>query len=377
MALLSSDPKCVISRLIAEGNYDIILLQIFSYLDKISLISCGKVCKLWRTVISNVMRSFPKHFSFLNIQVNTRWKSNSITTFRSRNLKELLGKLSDKICQSYFDANRQLLILGRSFSGVGKKLVLTSSEFSNTILLSNNEDISSALLHSNYIIASFTTGNIKIWQLQEGSSKVGDYKLFRLGEAGLQMKLVSDNLYIVTKNGGILVFNVVFGKITKQIPPPDGSRIQIFDIDTGLMAAGTNRKQILIWSLAENKIVHKLRAGGHVPMCLILSRPLLVCGGGDTCINVWHVRQAVILYKLSTSQAWISCAVLRHGVIVAGDVRGQVMKWDLGTHDMNNHGEVEPDIIAQMSDAVRGLYLDQFSLTSLSFDASCLVWDFW
>ena len=101
--------------------------------------------------------------------------------------------------------------------------MLTSSEFSNTILLSNNEDISCALLHTNLIIASFTTGDIKIWQVHnvgEGSSIVGDCKLFKLGEAGLQMKLVSNNLYLLTKSGGILVFNVVFGRITKQVKIP-------------------------------------------------------------------------------------------------------------------------------------------------------------
>ena len=87
MALQRSETKCVISRLISEGSYDIILIKIFTFLDKISLISCGKVCKLWRRILSDVIRSFPKHFRFLNIQQNRRWKSHSVATFRSINLK--------------------------------------------------------------------------------------------------------------------------------------------------------------------------------------------------------------------------------------------------------------------------------------------------
>ena len=82
------------------------------------------------------------------------------------------------------------------------------------------DDISCAMLQNNFIIASFTTGNIKIWLISiagAGSSSVGDYKLFRLGEVCLQMKLVSDHLYLLTKSRGVLVFNVVFGRITKQV----------------------------------------------------------------------------------------------------------------------------------------------------------------
>ena len=48
--------NCVISRLIKEGSYDLLLDEIFTLLDFQSLISCGKVCTLWRGVIINVIR---------------------------------------------------------------------------------------------------------------------------------------------------------------------------------------------------------------------------------------------------------------------------------------------------------------------------------
>ena len=144
------------------------------------------------------------------------------------------------------------------------------------------------------------------------------------------------------------------------------------------MAASTSEKSVLVWSLAENKIVHKLRGNGHVATCLVLARPLLISGGGDACIHVWHVRSAALLYKLDMCQAWLSCLLLRGDIIIGGDVRGNVMSWDLANISSGGTANsVSPIIVTKMSDAVRELSLDQFSLKSVSFDASCSIFDFW
>ena len=78
-------------------------------------------------------------------------------------------------------------------------------------------------------------------------------------------------------------------------------------------------------------------------------------------------------------------------MIVAGDVRGHVMQWHVPghmTHDRHvscdvthdtcdTKDVVQPNLIGQMSDAVRGVYLDKSNLFSLSFDANCLMWNIW
>ena len=63
--------------------------------------------------------------------------------------------------------------------------------------------------------------------------------------------------------------------------------------------------------------------------------------------------------------------------MVAGDVRGHVMVWRIGTHDNSDTYQKEPYVIGQMSDAIRGVHIDNYSLTALSFDACSLIWDFW
>ena len=146
----------------------------------------------------------------------------------------------------------------------------------------------------------------------------------------------------------------------------------------GLLAAGTSEKSVIVWSLAENKIVHKLRGNGHVATCLVLARPLLISGGGDACIHVWHVRSAALLYKLDTCQAWLSCLLFRDNNILGGDVRGTVMRWDLSNNfKIGSEDNISPIIVTKMSDAVRELSLDQFSLKSVAFDATCSIFDFW
>ena len=132
----------------------------------------------------------------------------------------------------------------------------------------------------------------------------------------------------------------------------------------GLLAAATPSKAALVWSLAEGRVATTLQLR-HVAACLQLARPLLVTGGGET-VQVWQLRTAQLLHTLDTRGAQLSCLGTWRGVLVAGDVRGHVITWDL-----------EPRVLAQLADAVRGLHLTEDSLTALSFDAHCLIWDFW
>ena len=66
-------------------------------------------------------------------------------------------------------------------------------------------------------------------------------------------------------------------------------------------------------------------------------------------------------------------------MIVGGDVRGHVMQWHVASDTCNtdNTDVVQPNLIGQMSDAVRGVYLNKSNLFSLSFDANCLIWNIW
>ena len=154
--------------------------------------------------------------------------------------------------------------------------------------------------------------------------------------------------------------------------------MQIIDVCPGLLAAGTSQKSLLVWSLAENKIVHKLRGNGHVSTCLVLARPLLISGGGDACVHVWHLRSAALLYKLDTCQAWLSCLCVRGNIIIGGDVRGTVMRWDLQNYSKAGAADnVSPKVVIKMSDAIRELSLDEFSLKSVSFDSTCNIIDIW
>ena len=81
-----------------------------------------------------------------------------------------------------------------------------------------------------------------------------------------------------------------------------------------MIVLGTSDKKLLLWSLVENKIIHNLKGSGQVATCLVLSRPKLI-SAGDTCVHVWCIRKAVILYKLDTQQAWLSCLVVNKGQI--------------------------------------------------------------
>ena len=191
------------------------------------------------------------------------------------------------MCQCYIRGKSQLLVLGKSFSGAGKRLVLTSGDFERPFLLTNSEDVMCCLLEDHLIVASYATNCVRIWSRDQDGG-VEDYKLVPISETGIQVKLLKDNLYILTKSGVVSVFNVVYYRSVKQvrrfhtyyilaryifqINPPQDSRVQIIDVCPGLLAAGTSEKSVLVWSLAENKIVHKLRGNGHVATCLVLAR---------------------------------------------------------------------------------------------------------
>ncbi len=130
--------------------------------------------------------------------------------------QDILGKLSDKVCQCYIRDKTQLLVLGKRFSGVGKRLVLTSGDFERPFLLTNSEDVVCCLLEDHLIVASYATNCLRVWpRCQDGA--VGDFKLVPISETGVQVKLLNDNLYILTKSGVVSVFNVVYYRSVKQV----------------------------------------------------------------------------------------------------------------------------------------------------------------
>ena len=130
--------------------------------------------------------------------------------------QDILGKLSDKVCQCYIGDKSQLLVLGKSFSGVGKRLVLTSGDFERPFLLTNSEDVVCCLLEDHLIVASFATNCLRLWPRGQNGA-VGDFKLVPISETGVQVKLLNDNLYILTKSGVVSVFNVVYYRSVKQV----------------------------------------------------------------------------------------------------------------------------------------------------------------
>ena len=61
-------------------------------------------------------------------------------------------------------------------------------------------------------------------------------------------------------------------------------------------------------------------------------------------------------------------------VYVKGDVRGNVMKWEI----LNDEDEeIRLDHVSTLGDAVRGLHIDSWSLTAVGYDGSCTIWNFW
>ena len=255
------------------------------------------------------------------------------------------------------------MVLGKSFSGLGKKLVLTSGEFSNPVVLSDNQDVSCALLEDGLIVACYTSSVMRMW-----SSKSHDGVSFDSYDVGVQMKLLGDNIYILMKTGSVNVFSLRFSRFTKQISAPANSRVHVFDVERGLLASGLSDKTVMIWSMAESRIVHRLKGNGHVPTCISLTRPVLVVAAGQGCVHVWHVTTGQLLQSLDTCGAVVGCLVVCEDTIVAGDVRGQVFSWNRA---VDNH----PQILTIMTDAVRGLHFDKYNLISLSFDANCEIFD--
>ena len=120
------------------------------------------------------------------------------------------------MCQCYIHNKDQLLVLGKSFSGVGKRLVLTSEDFERPFLLTNSEDVLCCLLEDHLIVASYASNCLRVWPRDEGGG-VGDFKLVPISESGIQVKLIKDNLYILTKSAVVTVFNVVYFRSIKQV----------------------------------------------------------------------------------------------------------------------------------------------------------------
>ena len=120
------------------------------------------------------------------------------------------------MCQCYIRNKSQLLVLGKSFSGAGKRLVLTSEDFKRPFLLTNSEDVVCCLLEDHLIVASYSSNCLRVWP-RNNDGGVGDYKLIPLSETGIMVKLLKDNLYILTKNGVVSVFNVVYYRSVKQV----------------------------------------------------------------------------------------------------------------------------------------------------------------
>ena len=272
---------------------------------------------------------------------------------------------------------QQLLVLGRSFSGVGRRLLLCRDNYRRSVLLSHTEDVSSALVTPGLVVASMTSSTLRMWRWsgrQEVSTSVGEEERYSL-ETGLQLRLQTDRLYLLTREGTILVFSLTLGRVTRQILPPEAGRFLTFQVERGLLAGGSTDRHLYLLSLAENKVVHKVSGVGPpgAGWCLALARPLLVTGGEGT-VKVYHVRLGHLLHRLclGSSPARLSCLVVRAGLVIAGDVRGNVLKWDLT-------GEVVGEAVTldTMTEAVRGLHLTSNTLTALAFDGDCLVWNFW
>ena len=63
--------ECVISRLITEGSFDILIVKILTFLDFQSLVSCGKVCTLWREMTKTVIRRYVCLLALYHIMHNS------------------------------------------------------------------------------------------------------------------------------------------------------------------------------------------------------------------------------------------------------------------------------------------------------------------
>ena len=100
--------NCVISRLMVSGNYEMIVAQIVSFLDIQSFLSLGQVCLLWRRYLSNNLRRFRLMKQF--VSESQLWQSR-LVFHRKNDIRDILGKLTDKVCQSYLQRDSQVLQL--------------------------------------------------------------------------------------------------------------------------------------------------------------------------------------------------------------------------------------------------------------------------
>ena len=108
---------------------------------------------------------------------------------------------------------------------MGKKLVLTSGDFLKPVVLSNSEDVSCGLLASHLAAAGCTSGRVLLWSLHPRHlDTVGECRVLGGGEAGVQLQLLGDSLYILTRSGRVTVLNLVFGTIVKQVQSVESVR---------------------------------------------------------------------------------------------------------------------------------------------------------
>jgi len=363
--------QCVINRLLTEGNFHLILVKIFLYLDGRTLTSASKVCPLWRGfLLANIWRN-PKIKKLLEERLDENWKSLRVTK-TNFHLKELLPSFQDKVCNAFMSKDHQMFILGKSYAKPGNKVIVTNGELERPLLLSRGEELASGGLGAGKVVISYQTGLLRIWRsLQEGEVCQESQEA---GGPAVALHIQDESIFLLGRDSSIRVYHAVLGRVVSCIAPSYGRRITLFHVEAGLLVTGSPDKTVEVWSLAEGALVHCLRGHTHAVSALHLVRPLIISGGWDSAVLVWRVRDGVLLHRLSTKGAWISRVAISGSRIVAGDVRGALMKWEIGEEGDQPSSMM---VVAQMSDSVRGLRLDSRSLTAAAYEGQVCMWDFW
>jgi len=364
-----ADGPSVIDRLLTEGNYHLILVKIFLYLDGRTLTSASKVCPLWRDfLLENIWRN-PKIKKLLEARLDSNWKNLRVTK-NNFHLREVLPSFQEKVCNSYISKDNQLFILGKSYAKPGNKVVVTSGDLERPLMLSRGEEVSSGALATGKVAISYQTGLLRIWRsLKEGEACQESREA---GGPAVALQIQDESIFLLGRDSSVRVFHTVLGRVVSCIPPSYGRRVTLFHVEAGLLATGSQDKTVEVWSLAEGALVHCLRGHTHAVSALHVVRPLIISGGWDSAVLVWRVRDGTLVHKLSTKGAWISRVAVCGTRIVAGDVRGAVMKWQIAEGE-----EVVMVEVAQLSDSIRGLRLDSRSLTAVAYEGQVCMWDFW
>lgn len=363
------DGSSVIDRLLTEGNYHLILVKIFLFLDGKTLTSASKVCSLWREfLLDNIWRN-PKIKKLLEARLDNNWRNLRVTK-NNFHLRDVLPTFQDKVCNSYISKSNQLFVLGKSYAKPGNKVIVTSGELERPLMLSRGEEVSSAGLSGGKVAVSYQTGLLRIWRTLEEGEVCQDSR--EAGGPAVALQIQEENLFLLGRDSTVRVFHAVLGRVVSCISPSYGRRVSLFHVESGLLATGSPDKTIEVWSLAEGALVHCLRGHTHAVSALHVVRPVIISGGWDSAVLVWRVRDGALMHRLATQGAWISRVAVCGARVVAGDVRGAVMKWQIGDEE-----EVRMMSVAQLSDSVRGLGLDSRSLTAVAYEGQVCMWDFW